>query len=307
MRLDRRAESTGGRGRTLWRVALPTAGAFLAAAVLPTAAAEANHPARNGLIAFSKKVTCDRAGFCFYSVETIGPRGKGRRRLSCGQGTRKFCSDAYPRFSPNGRLLAIGTDDFDEDFVSVRRVGGRVRRTYSLGTSLVDLAWSPSGRRIAFNEFTRISFLDLTTGSVKPYRRTPDGEDVTWSRDGRLAWTSFSAGDIFVTDRSRRRVRRIRLFAASEPRFSPHGTKIAYLGHNGAYVIGIRGRSRPRFIGRCETQETEVAWSPDGREIACHKDAPAGGLIAYNVRTRQRRTIVRVGFPFSIDWQRRPE
>lgn len=60
---------------------------------------------------------------------------------------------------------------------------------------------------------------------------------------------------------------------------------------------------RSRLITRqCDDIESRLAWSPDGREIAC--SSVFGHLFAVNVKTRRVRTVARRVFPVQIDWGR---
>src|SRR5262249_19816319 len=51
----------------------------------------------------------------------------------------------------------------------------------------------------------------------------------------------------------------------TSPVWSPSGTKIAYSGRNGIWVVGIDGRHRRQVT---QGNDADPAWSPNGRWIA---------------------------------------
>jgi Tol biopolymer transport system component len=67
------------------------------------------------------------------------------------------------------------------------------RPTFLLrGHAAYGLAWSPSGREIAFTESSNIFLVDLRTGRVKRLRRgsypswSPDGKRIVFARNGSI-------------------------------------------------------------------------------------------------------------------------
>jgi len=237
----------------------------------------------------------------------VGPKGRAHRRLPCSEGPSGACSDRYPRFSPNGgRLATVNDAEVADNYVSIRTLRGDVVSRLLVREGVSDFAWGPQSDRFAVNDFERIRLLERSTGEFRPYRRT-GGVDVAWSRQGRLAWTNDPAEDLMVADR-KLQVRRYNIRGgASRPDWSPDGRRLAFLSNlrGAAYVINADGTGRRLLNRRCATTTTSsLAWSPDGRKVAC--DTAGGDLLSVDVRTRRGKVLVRNIYPLDIDWQPRP-
>lgn len=270
---------------------------------------------RNGLIAYSVKTGCNlQQTICDFFVNTIRPDGTRKRRLRCSFGPERDCSDAVPRFSPNGRVLATATSPFLAfgNFLTLRRPGGAPIRTLKRTNTVIDFAWAPGGKRLAFNDSERIRLRNLRTGRTVRYRPTRGGLDVAWSRQGRLAWTSTLGDVVFISDRRQRTVKRVRLPIGSAiwPRWSPDGRWLVVLVGNGVQLIRADGRKIRPLRADCQGFEGEIdglgtaVWSPDGREIACA--TRSSQLAVYNLRSRRQRIIASNVNPYTIDWQPLP-
>src|SRR5205085_951562 len=129
-------------------------------------------------------------------------------------------------------------------------------------------AWSPDGRRIAFE---------------KAFYKAGAREDALKTID---VWTAGADG------RGRRKVTRDR--DASSPAWSPHGGTLAFAGTSGGvsgiFVISSAG-GRPRLLSR---HDEAALWSPDGRWIALVRSGTAREagifLMASDGRARKRVT-----------------
>lgn len=120
-------------------------------------------------------------------------------------------------------------------------------------------------------------------------------DEVAISRRGRVAWTSEDRAGLWVMDRSRKRVRRLKA-DASLPEWSPDGRRLAYKDSQGRVrIIRPDGKRRRLVTRRCiDFQvETDIAWSPDGRRIAC--TTPSGNLITVPVGAGRVRTLLSLG------------
>jgi TolB protein len=188
-----------------------------------------------------------------------------------------------PATSPgrNGRLAfaserggsALGIFTVNPDGSGLRRVTGHP----PFG---VDPAWSPDGRRVAFDMLSAASGHELwvaNANGTRPHRLLSrvgsDDLQIAWSPDGRrLAFVQYSARtrtDIWVVDadgRHRRRLIATRL-SESEPAWSPDGSRIAYARQTGR-TFSVFVASATGGPGRRLATGGEPAWSPDGRRIA---------------------------------------
>lgn len=280
--------------------------------------------ARNGLIAYSQETDqCDNDNGCGSYVRTVGPRGRGRRKMPCSTGPRQGCADVLPVFSPRGRRLATAANEINfiedekgrllfEDLLAVRDVSGRVRRTISqLEKGITAVAWSADARQLGFSTLRGIYTVRPDGTDQKLFSDERAG-DLAWSRQGRLAWTPMNGGRIRVTNRARIRVRRLRVFAYSVA-WSPSGRRLAYITTDETLkTVSANGRNRRTLTTRCDGPQSgfgfdsDVAWSPDGRQLLC--SSLQRGLLAVNVRTGRVRTVVRGNFSAitSFDWQKAP-
>ena len=279
--------------------------AAVASAALPAVAAGAS----NGAIAFDVmqgEVTCDQCGDDGNSEVTGGgsrtwlvrPDGRKLRRLPCKPGGS--CGSSRPAFSHDGRRLAVERNLG----VTVMTAGGReLRRIEPFGWSP---AWAPGDNRLAFGSSYpvpgsryafAISVLDLGGGERRRlYDDVGFAWDIAWSRRGKLAWTvsqegGSSANGIWVGDRAGRRKKHV-ASAGHYLAWSPDGSRIAFLTYRALNVIDANGRRRRVLTRVCQVgydDEGGVAWSPDGREIAC--PSRRGNLVVLNLTTMTIRAV----------------
>jgi Tol biopolymer transport system component len=172
-------------------------------------------------------------------------------------------------------------------------------------------AWSPDGRRVAFNAMTLrpeedprtvrtqdwqqgLYVVDVQEGEVRPLRGDfTAGASAAWSPDGRRIVFSRAEPDEFDEVQSdlfelvlatgeERRLTDDRLFE-DEPAFSPDGERIAYTvsafppGHpdhdEDIAIVQADGSGAVQLLTSTE-RERSPAWSPDGEAIV----AVMGGM-----------------------------
>lgn len=186
--------------------------------------------------------------------------------------------------------------------ICVATADGRTRRCYLAGPFVADIydspAWSPDGRRIAF---------ELTVGCgvpggclgifvvnadgrdlhrVAPAQAVRDG-DPTWSPRGlKIAFARWSLADgssgIYVADADRARVRRLYQRLPGNPvetlSWSPDGRKIAFsdAGEH-LYVMNADG-SRVRELN---ARGADPRWSPNGRKLLVDGRTSRGDRALY--------------------------
>jgi Protein kinase domain/WD40-like Beta Propeller Repeat len=158
-----------------------------------------------------------------------------------------------PRFSPDGRRLAYWLGRPHGSAVVVARAdGSRPRAVWTSRQRLGDLPsldWSPDASRLVIQ---------------KPGQ---------------------GGGSLAVIDADGRHERPLTLYPAFSPRWSPDGTRIAYLAQvdgAGVYVAGLDGQSylaspAADSLGWISGSGS-VTWSPDGRQLAYAAWAGPGGF-----------------------------
>lgn len=255
--------------------------AYLVFAWVPLAAlpAEATFPGENGRIAFRRFLNVDMT---WGAVFTIKPDGSGERQIT--HPPRGYV-DRNPDVSPNGRRITFereGVDCgpdciYDEVFVVNADGSHLTKLTHnpqgevcgSGGFCNGSPAWSPDGRRIAFNRASG----PVDDEAVGIYVMNTDGSGVQ-----QITQTARPA-----------------LGEDSDPQWSPNGRKIVFQRRNvrtatprGGIALWtvnlVSGRERrvtPWHLRAGDTPD----WSPDGRRILFHDNLDGPSDVSANLYT----------------------
>jgi Tol biopolymer transport system component len=234
--------------------------------------AEAAFPGRNGLIAIG-------ANFLPGCVErpsaivTMKPDGS-RRKVIVGCADRE--SAAAPNWSADGRRLlfhgiiefSVGEPTFGgpvimaSDGSSQRPVPLDARPQGTFGK----FSFAPDGRHFVYNRPTR----DMLNMSAEPeiWRASTDGSEDRQIGEG---W---------------------------EPRWSPDGKMIAYVGGGGVWVMNARTGERVRRVVEFARNAESLDWAPDGRRLLWAPFNPTADIWVVRVdgkgRPRRLTTSPRV-------------
>ena len=215
-------------------------------------------------------------------------------------------SDAAPDWSPDGRLIAFGSNRDGGGIFVVRTDGTGIRRLTS--TKGQNPEWSPNGRELVFEAADGVRLITSTgTRERLLVREARTDRDLwpTWSPDGkRIAFVRAAGGAFatFVVGRNGGTPRRLlepalspddpnwSVLTASEltPAWSPDGKRIAYDSGDGVLVVATIANNE-RVTIPTEGLVFEPAWSPDGSEIALQCD---GTLCIVDLATRETRTLL---------------
>jgi len=180
-----------------------------------------------------------------------------------------------PRLSPNGDSLAVSSDDARNGKFFIRVFDLVHGSSHRLTESSNDRspAWSPDGRRITYT--TTDTLNEISADGSGPAELILKGGTylghMSWSADGRMMFTDFSAGlpwlKLYSTGN-----RRVEPYAVgAEARFSPDGKWIAYVGpltvpdSDAIFIAPVPGPG-----GRIRVSSGSGAqpnWDPDGKRL----------------------------------------
>lgn len=179
-----------------------------------------------------------------------------------------------PRLSPDGRFLAVSSDDGRNGrlFIRVYDLARGISTRLTDGGSDESLTWSRDGRRIAYGTFDGKSHYikDVPvdgSGAPKPLAAGAVMRHLDWSADGHLVFADFSTGgglpEMRVYSASDHQITLIA--KGAEPRFSPDGKWIASVSLDGIVVQSFPGPGGRIAISKGGGAQPN--WSRDGRQI----------------------------------------
>jgi serine/threonine-protein kinase len=223
----------------------------------------------------------------------------------------------YPRFSPDGKQLAVQTNDDSGGAISIYDLSGKssLRRLTFQGNSRGSV-WSRDGRRVAFGSSQQGKpgiFWQAADGTGVAERLTTAaaGEDVhlptSWSPDGNtLVFEIPKNGDWglwALSAKGERKAEPLVDLPGSLQRnaeFSPDGRWFAYLSNEAkseqVYVQPFPPTGAKYQISR-EHSHAPV-WSPNGKELFYY-DVDARKLVAVTIQTQPSFSFgVPVPLPF---------
>jgi serine/threonine protein kinase/Tol biopolymer transport system component len=204
----------------------------------------------------------------------------------------------YPRFSPNGRQIAVTVEEQRTDIFIVDERGSMKKLTKN-GTNTTP-AWAPNGEQVTFGSrrpgSDAIDIYSAPTDDSSDPAQLVTGADVQvpggWSPDGdSLAFYEVgnnTARDIWIWSRRQRRRHPLLVTAANERgvSFSPDGSWLTYVsndsGRDEIYVQRYPGAGS-EIVSK--GGGTEPVWAPNSREVFYRNN---GQLFAVSFRTEPR-------------------
>ena len=180
-----------------------------------------------------------------------------------------------PRLSPDGRFLALSSDD-ERNGKSVIRV---LDFTRGISSRLTDggnessPAWSPDSKRIIYRRIDAVT--EVPVDGSGPAQILLKGEaylgHLDWSVDGQLVFTVISSGPPSLKVYSRADGQVVPFAIGAEARFSPDGKWIAYVGplsgpgSDAIFIAPFRGPGG--HIRVSSGGGAQPTWAHDGRRL----------------------------------------
>jgi Tol biopolymer transport system component len=197
--------------------------------------------------------------------------------------------DTYqtPRVSPDGRRLAVGTDDGKEAIVWIAELSGNApRRRLTFGGNNRFPLWSPDGRRIVFQsdrDGDAAIFSQASDGGGTAQRLTTASAGTahvpeSWSPQGERLLYSVETGNsaalqvLSVRDGTTTPFGDVRSRTPIAATFSPDGRWVAYGSSEGArqtiYVQPFPATgAKHQLVAKGLDLPSHPVWSPNGREL----------------------------------------
>ena len=209
-------------------------------------------------------------------------------------------SYGQPRISPNGKQLAVHTDDGKERIVWIYDLtGGSPMRRLTFGGNNDRPTWTPDGQRVVFRsdrEGDDGLFWQRADGSGSAERLARAEEGTTlqseaWSRDGTVLILSVSRG-------GNRSLSTVGLGAEQKPKpliagyasnssLSRDGRWLAYLSNSGRGEVYVQPFPSLDAKYQVSTSGRDPLWSPDGHQLFYLQSKGAGWqVMSVNTQTQ---------------------
>ena len=180
-----------------------------------------------------------------------------------------------PRLSPDGRFLAIASDDAQNGkyFIRVYDFQHGISARLTDGGTDRSPAWSPDGKRITYSTLDSLKVVPAD-GSNPPQLLLKDGVylgHMDWSPDGHLVFTDLSAGLPSLKVYSAMDHRVVPFAVGAEARFSPDGKWITYVGPltvpdaDAIFIAPFPGPGDPIRVS--SGSGAQPTWAHDGKHL----------------------------------------
>jgi serine/threonine protein kinase/dipeptidyl aminopeptidase/acylaminoacyl peptidase len=184
-----------------------------------------------------------------------------------------------PSFSPDGQSIIFESFAYGISDIYMQRIGDRtaINLTENYSPSAAQPAFSPDGERIAFWS-QGICTMNIQGGDIK--RLSDEGHNPAWSSDGKEivyatdrtidSGRSTVPSQLWIITVETGEKRLLTKGDATQPKWSPHGQRIAYWNtHHGGqrdiWTIPASGGDADAIaVTNDEFEDWGPVWSPDG-------------------------------------------
>ncbi len=196
-------------------------------------------------------------------------------------------SDEFPRWSPDGRRIAFSSNRSGRYQIHVMDAdGSRVVQATRSEADAIEESWFPDGRRIAYTEQKKKALgrsytlwsVALDGGRTERVLPEFDGSNALPDISPAAPLLGFTGKrlrgwDVYVADlQTRAWLALTKGGRACRPRFSPDGSRIAYVSSDAdrkgdIWLMRPDGSGKRRLTAMPETWDYFPAWSPDGKHL----------------------------------------
>jgi Tol biopolymer transport system component len=247
------------------------------------------------------------AALLFHLAALRQPRA-GVKGITFTQLTDESGEELFPSLSPDGKTLVYSSKSDGHWAIYEKAIGERdaVNLSERFQRSPVDdtqPAFSPDGRSIAFRSEREGGGIFVMNHEGNGVHRVADGGyNPSWSPDAKSIVYSeesitrpedrkLAISRLWVVEVASGKKNLLRQTDAVQPRWSPHGYRIAYWaidrsGHRDIWTMTANGGD-PIAVTRDPFVDWNPVWSPDGRYLYFASDR-VGGMNVWRVPIHER-------------------
>jgi Tol biopolymer transport system component len=212
---------------------------------------------------------------------SVAPLKVSLQRLTSQPGAKRWCV-----LAPDGKTVAYAWEVDHNWDIYVQRVGGDnpIKLTHHEAEDKQP-AFSPDGEQIVFRSGRDGGGLFLMGATGESLRRltdkghhpgwSPDGSKVVFTLDRSVSGASKigppDGGGVWTVDVASGEIRQVYDGSVSQPRYSPHGHRIAFWGLHGGGRRDIAtipaGGGKPVLATDQPSVDWNPVWAPDGRHL----------------------------------------